>query len=96
MCLGIVGRIVTLDEASADLANVDVAGLVRKINVGILVDEKLEPGDWVLIHAGFAMEKISEETARCQIQALRDYTGQPEEEDEPPDEVEPSPARRRA
>ncbi len=81
MCLGIVGQIVTLDENCADLANVDVAGLVRKINIGILVDEKLAPGDYVLIHAGFAMEKISEETAHCQTQALREYTGQPEEED---------------
>ncbi len=81
MCLGIVGQIVKLDEHCADLADVDVAGLVRKINVGILADENLRPGDFVLIHAGFAMERISEETARCQVEALRDYTGQPEDDD---------------
>jgi hydrogenase expression/formation protein HypC len=81
MCLGIVGQIVTLDESCADLANVDVAGLVRKINIAILEGENPRPGDYVLIHAGFAMEKISEETARRQLEALREYTGQPEDGD---------------
>jgi hydrogenase expression/formation protein HypC len=75
MCLGIVGRIVTLADDHPDLARVDVAGMTRNINVGILRDEKLVPGDWILIHAGFAMEKIDEETARNQMSALRDYTG---------------------
>ena len=81
MCLGIVGHIVTLDENCGDLANVDVAGLVRKINIAILEGENPKPGDYVLIHAGFAIEKISEETARRQVEALRDYTGQPENDD---------------
>ena len=77
MCLGIVGRIVTLDAERPDLADVEVAGLVRKINVGILADEALVAGDWILIHAGFAMEKIDEQTARTQTAALREYTGGP-------------------
>src|SRR5580692_7589319 len=75
MCLGIVGRILTLADDHPDLARVDVAGMTRNINVGILRDEKLVPGDWILIHAGFAMEKIDEQTARNQMSALRDYTG---------------------
>ena len=77
MCLGIVGRIVTLADANGhpDLARVDVAGMTRNINIGILRDEKLEAGDWILIHAGFAMEKIDEQTARNQMSALWDYTG---------------------
>jgi hydrogenase expression/formation protein HypC len=77
MCLGIVGRIVTLaaEGDHPDLARVEVAGLTRNINVGILRDEKLAPGDWILIHAGFAMEKIDEQTARNQMSALSDYTG---------------------
>ncbi len=83
MCLGIVGRIVALHEDNADLAHVDVAGLVRPINVAILSEEKLGPGDYVLIHAGFAMEKIDEETARCQTSALRDYTGGPPDDEDP-------------
>ena len=77
MCLGIVGRIVTMNEENPDLANVDVAGLVRPINIAILEGESLGPGDYVLIHAGFAMEKIDEETAKCQTSALREYTGGP-------------------
>jgi hydrogenase expression/formation protein HypC len=79
VCLGIVGRIVALNPERADLADVDVAGLVRPINVGILEGEALAPGDYVLIHAGFAMEKIDAETARSQVAALRDYTGGPQE-----------------
>ena len=75
MCLGIVGRIVTLADDHPDLARVDDAGMTRSINIGILRDEHLEPGDWILIHAGFAMEKIDEQTARNQMSALRDYTG---------------------
>lgn len=77
MCLGIVGRIAALDPERSDLADVEVAGLVRKINIGILTDERLEAGDWILIHAGFAMEKIDQETAERQTSALRDYTGGP-------------------
>ena len=82
MCLGIAGQIVALDAEHADLADVDVAGLVRKINVGILCDEALQAGDWILIHAGFAMEKIDEDTARRQTSALREYTGGPDEDGE--------------
>ena len=77
MCLGIVGQIVSLDAERPDLADVEVAGLVRKINIGILAEEALAAGDWILIHAGFAMEKIDEATARAQTSALRDYTGGP-------------------
>jgi hydrogenase expression/formation protein HypC len=91
VCLGIVGRIVSVDAERADLAEVDVAGLVRPINIGILEGESLAPGDFVLIHAGFAMEKIDEETARNQMEALREYTGGPPEaedtEESDPDEA---------
>jgi hydrogenase expression/formation protein HypC len=91
VCLGIVGRIVAMNDERRDLAEVDVAGLVRPINIGILDGESLAPGDFVLIHAGFAMEKIDEETARNQMEALRDYTGAPAEaqdaEESDPDEA---------
>src|SRR6185295_10404097 len=75
MCLGIVGRIVTLQEERPELADVDVAGVVRPINVMMLADDGLRPGDWILIHAGFAMERIDAETAARQVDALRAYTG---------------------
>ena len=82
MCLGIVGRVTALSSAHPDLADVDVAGVVRPINVGLLEGTDLRPGDWILIHAGFAMERIDQETAERQIAALRDYVGEPEDGDE--------------
>jgi len=79
MCLGIVGQVTALPDGHPDLADVDVAGAVRPINVGMLDPGSLRPGDWVLIHAGFAMERIDEATAVRQIAALRAYTGNDEE-----------------
>jgi hydrogenase expression/formation protein HypC len=81
MCLGIVGQIVELSSGHPHLARVDVAGLVRDINIAILAEENLQPGDFILIHAGFAMEKIDEQCAREQTAALKDYTGN---SDDPP------------
>ena len=75
MCLGIVGQIVTLPEEHSDLAMVDVAGMTRPINVAILAGEPLAAGDFILIHAGFAMERIDAATAQRQLAALQDYTG---------------------
>ncbi|ORV10337.1 HypC/HybG/HupF family hydrogenase formation chaperone [Mycobacterium celatum] len=58
MCLGIPGQVVQmLDGYDGQLALVDVAGEARKVNVGMLPDETLVPGDWVIIHMGFAVEK---------------------------------------
>ena len=81
MCLGIVGRVTALATAHPDLAEVDVAGVVRPINVGLLDGIDLRPGDWILIHAGFAMERIDQETARATAgPALRAYVrSQPED-----------------
>ena len=63
MCLGIPGEIVEFMDDRPDLAKVDVSGVKRAINIGLLEDEKLEPGDWVLIHVGFAMSRVDEEEA---------------------------------
>ncbi len=67
MCLAIPGKIVEFSKEQPLLAKVDVAGVKRSINVGLLADEKLGVGDWVLIHVGFAMSKIGEEQARDQL-----------------------------
>ncbi len=77
MCLGIVGQIVALSEEHPELASVDVAGATREINIMMLADDGLKCGDWILIHAGFAMEKIDEAVAREQMAALGEYTGGP-------------------
>jgi hydrogenase expression/formation protein HypC len=70
MCLAIPGRIVEFSQEQPLLAKVDVAGVKRNINIGLLTDEQLDVGDWVLIHVGFAMSKIGEEEARDQLTML--------------------------
>ena len=71
MCLGIPGQIVELLQEHEHLAKVDVSGVGRTINIGLLEDEHLVPGDWVLIHVGFAMSKIDEEEARLALASLQ-------------------------
>ena len=70
MCLGIPGEVVELYEDRPDLAMVDVSGVRRAINIGLLEDEKIQPGDWVLIHVGFALSKIDEEEAAAALAFL--------------------------
>ncbi len=71
MCLGIPGQLVELDAENDQLARVEVAGVRRIINIGLLEDEVLEKGDWVLIHVGFAMSKIDEEEAAVALASLK-------------------------
>jgi len=71
MCLAIPGKIVEISGDHAESALVDVAGVRRKIDLGLLQDDKPVPGDWVLIHVGFAMSKISECDALDQMNTLR-------------------------
>jgi hydrogenase expression/formation protein HypC len=71
MCLGIPGQIVEFSDAHEHLARVDVNGVGRTINIGLLEDEALRRGDWVLIHVGFAMSKIDEEEARLALASLQ-------------------------
>jgi hydrogenase expression/formation protein HypC len=52
------------------LAKVDVAGVKRNINIGLVEEEGIAPGEWVLIHVGFAMSKIDEQEARSSLEFL--------------------------
>jgi hydrogenase expression/formation protein HypC len=70
MCLGIPGEVVELRRDETDLARVDVAGVRRMVNIGLLDGQPLAPGDWVLIHVGFALSKIDEEEARAALDFL--------------------------
>jgi hydrogenase expression/formation protein HypC len=70
MCLAIPGRIVELLAERENLALIEVAGVRRKIDVGLLQDDPPKAGDWVLIHVGFAMSKISEQDAADQMRIL--------------------------
>jgi len=70
VCLAIPGRIVALDSDARNQAVVEVVGVRRKVDLGLLQEESIRPGDWVLIHVGFAMSKISEADAADQIRTL--------------------------
>lgn len=64
MCLAIPGRLVEFLPGNNDqLALVDVVGVKRKINIGLMADTPLEVGDYILIHVGFAMSKVDEKQA---------------------------------
>jgi hydrogenase expression/formation protein HypC len=71
MCLGIPGQVVELVDSNDQLARADVSGVTRVINIGLLEEERLVPGDWVLIHVGFALSKIDEEEASLALASLQ-------------------------
>ena len=74
MCLGIPGKIISIDEKIPKLATVDVGGVRRQINIACIVDENHTPesciGNWVLVHVGFAMSRIDAEEAAKTLQLL--------------------------
>ena len=83
MCLGIPGRIVKVTNAEDMLALVDVGGVRREVNIACILDDEhpVEAcvGDWVLIHVGFAMNRLDEEEAERTLALLREL-GQAQEE----------------
>jgi hydrogenase expression/formation protein HypC len=70
MCLAIPGKIVSLVPDEPHLGVVEVTGVRRRVDLGLLIEEMPKIGDWVLIHVGFAMSKISEQDAVEQMQLL--------------------------
>jgi hydrogenase expression/formation protein HypC len=70
MCLAIPGQILEFCDDQRQLAIVDVSGVRRKINIQLLEEEPLGPGDWVLIHVGFAMSRIDEGEAAATHELL--------------------------
>jgi hydrogenase expression/formation protein HypC len=82
MCLGIPGQVVDKVEGyGGQLALVDVEGAQRKVNIGMLEDQTLEPGDWVLIHMGFAVERVDEAGAQRALAGL-ELMGRPRDDSE--------------
>jgi hydrogenase expression/formation protein HypC len=70
VCLAIPGQVVALVPEQPALVKVDVGGVRRNVNVGLLEDGGVGIGDWVLIHVGFALSKVSETEARDQLRML--------------------------
>ena len=71
MCLGIPGQIIDIVDDENSIAKVNVSGVKRNVNIFLVRPEGIGPGDWVLIHVGFAMSKIDEQEARETLEALR-------------------------
>jgi hydrogenase expression/formation protein HypC len=69
MCLGIPARITDGDTGHPDLAAVDMGGVTRVVNIGLL-DEPPKPGDWILVHMGFALSTMTAEEAADALAAL--------------------------
>jgi len=83
MCLAIPGQVVEIVDASHQLATVDVVGVRRTINIALLADEDsagVSPGDWVLIHVGFAISKVDEEEAHATLALLEQMGAEYEQE----------------
>jgi hydrogenase expression/formation protein HypC len=70
MCLAIPGQVVEMADEVNHLARVDVAGVRRNVNVGLL-HGGVSPGDWVLIHVGFALSKVDEDEALTTLGLLQ-------------------------
>jgi len=70
MCLAIPGKVVHLSPDEPHVALVEVSGVRRKVNIDLVRDDGLSEGDWVLIHVGFALSKVSEVEAAAQMRLL--------------------------
>ena len=79
MCLAIPGKIVEIVDAENDIAKVEVGGVRRNINIGMLDKDDARIGDYVLIHVGFAMSKIDEKQAEETLKLLEELGSYEEE-----------------
>lgn len=79
MCLAIPGRIVEIVDVENSIAKVEVGGVRRNVNIGMLDKEDTHIGDYVLIHVGFAMSKVDEHEAEETLRTLQEL-GQYQEE----------------
>ena len=72
MCLAIPGKIVEIVDEENQIAKVEVGGVRRNVNIGMLAKEEARVGDYVLIHVGFAMSKVDEEEAQETLRILKE------------------------
>ena len=82
MCLAIPGQVVELVDEANRIARVDVVGVRPNINVSLLDDDGIgvQPGDWVLIHVGFALSKVDEDEAHATLRLLEQMGANYEQE----------------
>ncbi len=70
MCLGIPGQVIAIDPVRPDVASVDLGGKARDIGLGLLDGAPPRPGDWIMVHMGFALERMTEAEARDGLDVL--------------------------
>jgi hydrogenase expression/formation protein HypC len=83
MCLAIPGQVIELVDPANQIAKVEVVGVRRNINVSLLADGEggeAEPGDWVLIHVGFALSKVDEQEAQATLALVQRMGAEYEQE----------------
>lgn len=74
MCLGIPGRVLDLrDEGGLPMGEVDFGGVRRDVCLAYVADT-VQPGDYVVVHVGFAISRVDEEEARRTFEALREMS----------------------
>ncbi len=72
MCLAIPGKIVEIVDEDNHIAKVEVGGVRRNVNIGMLEKDEARVGDYVLIHVGFAMSKVDEKEAEETLRVLKE------------------------
>jgi len=82
MCLAIPGKIVEIVDPANCIAKVEVGGVKRSVNIGMLDQETTRVGDYVLIHVGFAMSKVDEKEAAATLSMLKELGAYEEELDQ--------------
>lgn len=74
MCLGIPGQVLDLTDAAAHMAAIRVSGARRMVDISLVDEDGIAPGDWVLVHAGLALTKISEHEAQETLALLQEMS----------------------
>ncbi|HVF92058.1 MAG TPA: HypC/HybG/HupF family hydrogenase formation chaperone [Blastocatellia bacterium] len=82
MCLAIPAKIIEIVDEENQIAKVEVGGVKRNINIGMLERDEVNIGDYVLVHVGFAMSKVDEREAEETLRLLRDLDSLDEELDQ--------------
>jgi hydrogenase expression/formation protein HypC len=72
VCLGIPGQIISIVDEVFQIASVEISGVRRGVSLALVASEGVAPGDWVLVHVGFAMSKINEQEAQETLDLLKE------------------------
>jgi hydrogenase expression/formation protein HypC len=72
MCIGIPGQIIEIIESAQRIAQVDISGRLRTVDLGLLSPDESAVGDWVLVHAGLAVSRMDADEAYRTLALLRE------------------------